>query len=807
MTDVTGGRGGVGIRLFVTGGEVVKRTFDQVGDSGKKMWAQIALGEKSTNPAFRALSAGANEVKQGIGGLADSTGAFGRSLGVLGVAGVTFAAVMGAVAIAVTKAKEAMAFADEIDDAAEALAIGTDALQEYRAAMIAAGGDATDADTAIDKFNKKLGEAQSGLGRGAMKPFAALGFTREDLNSFDSGEEALAEVARRVADLSKESERAAVAEKLGLGPMLPLLRRGADGIADMRQEARDLGLVMDEALIKKGAAANQQLEEISGTIRVQMMEAFAGLSDEVVTFTKSIADALTGLNQFIGRYNDWKDRAEAAGELPDETEQGALRFGAPGALFAVARNRLRVGLDRLTGRRPSEEAIDMYVANKRQAHEPLPGEPPAAADDEADDNRLVRPPGSSSSRTSDAEREAERLLRDRERALSQLDRDAARAERDAVRARHSGDTADERLALARELLRLDKEERDLQRAALAAELERTGATDEATALQLQALADLDAEAQALAERAATEEYRKTLAQEALARDQAREDDALALLDIEAQLATTRQEQYAIERRILLLRQAAEQRALDAELNEEVAAGRMTQAEADARRGSAAYRGRLEVGLFDDQERERARAEFRSFGHDIIDGVKSGKLGQQIAEELQARLMDMALNGLFDFLNPRGPDGQAYGGQGGGGGGFWSTAFNAIAAAFGGGGQGPGRAGGGPLWSGYRHPVAETGRPELMMIGGNGHVTDAVTTKRMLEDLVATERGGANGGRMESAQTLIVQVDKSEYFDVAVRTAAAPAIQAGEARAVGTALNASRRGAPGLQARLRQLGTT
>ena len=37
MTDATAGRGGVGIRLYVSGGEVVKRTFDQVGDSGKKM--------------------------------------------------------------------------------------------------------------------------------------------------------------------------------------------------------------------------------------------------------------------------------------------------------------------------------------------------------------------------------------------------------------------------------------------------------------------------------------------------------------------------------------------------------------------------------------------------------------------------------------------------------------------------------------------------------------------------------------------------------------------------------------------------
>ena len=30
MTDATSGKGGVGIRLYVSGGEVAKRTFDQV---------------------------------------------------------------------------------------------------------------------------------------------------------------------------------------------------------------------------------------------------------------------------------------------------------------------------------------------------------------------------------------------------------------------------------------------------------------------------------------------------------------------------------------------------------------------------------------------------------------------------------------------------------------------------------------------------------------------------------------------------------------------------------------------------------
>ena len=39
MTDTMaggGGRGGVGVRVFIQGGEVVKRTLDQIGDREKR---------------------------------------------------------------------------------------------------------------------------------------------------------------------------------------------------------------------------------------------------------------------------------------------------------------------------------------------------------------------------------------------------------------------------------------------------------------------------------------------------------------------------------------------------------------------------------------------------------------------------------------------------------------------------------------------------------------------------------------------------------------------------------------------------
>lgn len=257
--------------------------------------AGAALGNIFSDSRLAAMNAGSSRLS-----------VFGSALAPLGAAGLAAAAGVAALAVATQQTIAAMAFADEIDDAAQKLNIGTEALQEYRFAMTEVGGTAADADAAIGSFTQTLGAAQSGLSPRAMKGFAALGFTKADLDAFDSGEEALAEVARRVSELSKESERAAVAEKLGLGAMLPLLREGADEMENLRQKAQDMGYVMDAELVAKGADANQQFETMARIIDVQMKSAFIGLSDEVLAFTSAIADALKALNGFLERANEGK---------------------------------------------------------------------------------------------------------------------------------------------------------------------------------------------------------------------------------------------------------------------------------------------------------------------------------------------------------------------------------------------------------------------------------------------------------------------------------------------------------------------
>lgn len=75
---------------------------------------------------------------------------------------------------------------------------------------------------------------------------------------------------QQIMSITDEEERAAAAADL-FGEsvayqMTPLLEAGADGLAAMRQEANDLGLVMSEEAVKGGAALNDSFTKITESV-------------------------------------------------------------------------------------------------------------------------------------------------------------------------------------------------------------------------------------------------------------------------------------------------------------------------------------------------------------------------------------------------------------------------------------------------------------------------------------------------------------------------------------------------------------
>lgn len=260
--------------------------------------ARKKLGEFGKVNFSGALKAGFGELDDMLKGAAGQAGALGNVLAGLGITG---AAAGAAIAVAFAGARDAMAFGDEIADTANKLRVTTDYLQEMRFVAHQLGGDFKDADEALAGFGKTLGLARSGLSAKAVKPFTALGLDPQDFTTVEAG---LKAVTAKIAGLSNAAEQAAIADKLGLTPLLPAIREGTSAIDDMRQAAQTIGYVMDAQLIEKAGAANDEYEALTKVLDVQFKSAMVEAIPLVMKLTEMMVGGAKAAGWFAERLDD-----------------------------------------------------------------------------------------------------------------------------------------------------------------------------------------------------------------------------------------------------------------------------------------------------------------------------------------------------------------------------------------------------------------------------------------------------------------------------------------------------------------------
>ncbi len=717
MTDTTAGRGGVGIRLFVEGGALVRRTFNQIGDSGRKMWSEIALGERSANPAIRALSLGVGEAKGAIDGLTSRAGAAGVALGAFGFAGIALAAVLGTVAIATQGAFQAMEGAAVLTDTAERIGLGVEALQEWRYVADEAGVDTAKLEAGMEKLNGVLGRFKLGIADGKLKPvFEELGITKAQLDNVTTADQLLTLLASTLGQIDDRAKQVALARSLGIEELLPILRLGSDELERLKNEASELGFVMGAETVAELDKADRAMERAGQQFRVIRDTAVAPLATIFADLTSEIAKSSVEISNMTSQLPAWQRAiAQFAQWVP----------GVGGLVRNVASN--AKGAFAPGANQDAFEDFDIWSLD-------LPG--------------VLRPGGGgfaplghssggggASARAEKArlEREAEQRRQREIRANERL----ARADDDIARGYDRGFLSIEGKA-AYEIADLERE-----RAARLREIAR----DEEEYVQSKGLRGLtEAEAQLLRakqdeltgqKKAAVEwEERRALAARRLRDEEDSARAALELLDIESQMASTARERVRIEREILLasIEMARKRRAAELENDPELD-------DAERRRRLSVFdRGnQRRVELFDHREEERLKEQFKSYGREVVQAIEDGRIGEYIGDQLKQRLLDGALEQLFNLLKGgfSGLGGARGGGSGSGLGGWVQGAMKFASSFFGG-----GRAAGGGTRAGQFYTTVEHGRPELFMIGGQGHVTSAAETVRMLQDSMG---GGGGSG--------------------------------------------------------------
>ena len=258
-----------------------------------------------------------------------------RDFSLLGMAskrlGLAMAA-LGAGAM-IAKLKGTIATLDDIGKTADKMGLTTDALQELRTIAESAGMAQSSLDSSLERLNKRLGEAALGTGA-AAKALKDMGLEASDLATMGL-DKALSVIADKIAGIAEPTERAARAAALfgreGVA-MVNLLREGSAGMEAMRQEARDLGIVIDESLIRGAEDAQTKLDLMSRVISAQLNSALVELAPLLVGGATAIADFARGLVaaiEAVKSFISFKSDLEVATDnmvlaLGDEIRQSQL---------------------------------------------------------------------------------------------------------------------------------------------------------------------------------------------------------------------------------------------------------------------------------------------------------------------------------------------------------------------------------------------------------------------------------------------------------------------------------------------------
>ena len=328
-----------------------------------------------------AMSGGLAEVRGSVQSTAASVPVLGSALSALGPAGVGVAAVLGGVAIAMNRAAEAAQFSDDLSAAANKLFMTAEGLQEIRHAAEANDIAVPKAEAAIQSLNNALGALQAKVGDGKIRAaLEKLGIPQDQIDSLRTAEDLLPILADHISALSTEAQQSQLAKKFGVEDLLPLLRKGSLGIAELRREARDLGLVLDEETVQSTAdlneklrVADERLANASRRLSTSFVPALAATKDALA----DAAGAMAGFFKWIGESgSDERKVQEKVTQIAKAYERaqvaksgywGAIQAGASvlGAADPVRRERLSQQ-HRATGDRLQED-LKVIVARQNAA--------------------------------------------------------------------------------------------------------------------------------------------------------------------------------------------------------------------------------------------------------------------------------------------------------------------------------------------------------------------------------------------------------------------------------------------------------
>lgn len=192
----------------------------------------------------------------------------------------------------------------------------TEEVSSMRGAMQLAGVDVGNIDGLMNRFSMTLSRA----GKNTKDTAAMNALFGQSIKDASGNIKPMAQLLPGLADKFKAMPDGANKTALAMqifgrqgAQLLPVLNKGRDGISELTDKAKDMGLVLDDAGMKKFAESRKAQREFQATLQglqVTMGEAFLPVMEALVNLVRD------GLIPIIKKVKDWfKEHQKATEEL------------------------------------------------------------------------------------------------------------------------------------------------------------------------------------------------------------------------------------------------------------------------------------------------------------------------------------------------------------------------------------------------------------------------------------------------------------------------------------------------------------
>lgn len=231
---------------------------------------------------------------------------------VRGFAGVVKKAALGIIAIGAAGVAAGFSMARSFASAGDALekmsartGVSAESLSELKFAAERSGASIEDVEGAVRAMQRGLFAAKKGTGE-AKEGLDALGLSVDQLAGM-SPEKQMEVIADSISGVVDPTEQAAIAMRI-FGDsgtrLLPMMANGAAGMQSLRKEARDLGVVLNDADAKAAAGLTDALGDAWAVMKSVGLQIGAALAPAVTWLADTFAGAASHVVKFIDR-NAW----------------------------------------------------------------------------------------------------------------------------------------------------------------------------------------------------------------------------------------------------------------------------------------------------------------------------------------------------------------------------------------------------------------------------------------------------------------------------------------------------------------------